>query len=95
VEQFDLVAGQGGDGIALPGSAPLNDVLVFYLGGVKAMGTNPNYVDRGQGGLDLVDVLDGMVCRGHMTVAEGQLLHGAMGFDYDGLGPASCPHPLD
>ena len=70
-------------------------MLIFYLGGVKAMGTNPNYVDRGQEGLDLVDVLDGMVCRGHMTVAEVQVLYGTMGFDYDGLGPATCPHPFD
>jgi hypothetical protein len=95
VEQFDLVTGQGGDGIALPGSAPLNDVLIFYLGGTAAMGTNPNYVDRGEPGLDLVDVLDGMVCRGHMTVDEVQVLYGAMGFDYNGLGPALCPHPFD
>jgi hypothetical protein len=95
VGQFDLVQGQGGDGIVLPSSAPLNDVLIFYLGGAAAIGTNPNYVDRGLEGLDLVDLLDGMVCRGHMTVEEGQILYGAMGFSYDGLGPASCPHPND
>ena len=79
----------------LPSSAALNDVLIYYLGGSKAFGTNPNYQDRGLSGLDLVDLFDGMVCRGHATVEQIQTLYGTMGFTYDGLGPATCPHPMD
>jgi hypothetical protein len=92
---FDVINGQGGDGVALSGTGPLNDVLIFYLGGAKAFGLNPHYVDRGASDLDLVDVLDGFVCRGHATVEQIQTLYGAMGFTYDGLGPATCPHPAD
>jgi len=56
-------------------------VRLRYLGKNPA---NPDYTDRGMSGIDLVDVLDGMVCRGHMSWGNGtKLLNQMMDFDYD------------
>ena len=51
----------------------------------------------GSSGLDLTDLLDGMICRGHATPAEiEEIVVTAMGLDYDASGaPESCPHPSD
>lgn len=92
--QFDQVNG----GSSSPASAlALNDVLIFYLGGDAALGTNPNYVDRGLSGLDIVDVLDGFICRGHADAEDvSEIIVTAMGLDYDASGaPDSCAHPAD
>ena len=68
----------------------LMDAVVNYLG--RDSFANTAYVDRGMSMVDLVDVLDGMRCRGHLTQANSEdLLHEAMGFDYDYMGPSSCP----
>jgi hypothetical protein len=92
---------QGGGSVAVPGfddfDGGLNgafhvlmDAVVYYLG--RGSFANQAYVDRGRSRLDLVDVLDGMRCRGHLTQANSEeLLLDAMGFDYDYLGPSSCP----
>lgn len=42
--------------------------------------------------LDIVDVLDGAMCRGQMTMAESEaLLHEVMRFEYDYASPENCP----
>ena len=66
------------------------DVMVNCLGEFPQ---NPAYVDRGMPGKDLVDVLDGLVCRGHLNQFNGgNLLHITMDYDYD-FSPVntSCP----
>ncbi|MEM6461323.1 MAG: hypothetical protein AAF724_05345 [Pseudomonadota bacterium] len=86
--QFDGIAGN---------IEMLEDVLVFYLGGDAAAGENPNYEDRGLDGLDMTDLLDGFICRGHVSGAQIEaIVVTAMGLDYDASGaPDSCPHPAD
>ena len=60
------------------------DICVNYLGGNGGVSTNPSYVDRGMPMTDLVDTLDGAVCRGLITpVNAGALLNGVMGYAYD------------
>lgn len=87
---FDEIDGRGASGE--PTNHELSDVLFNYLGGA-AIGENPARDDRGLANRDLVDTLDGMVCRGHLTEsAVTKLLWDAMDFDYDPDGaPASCP----
>lgn len=83
---FDDVQGLGSDGN--PSNDRIIDVLTSYLG------NNPNsasYVDRGYPANDLVDVMDGMVCRGHMTSAQTIELYQVMGYAYDNQGPLACP----
>lgn len=86
--QFDNASGN---------TAALDDVLIHYLGGALASGENPNYVDRGLDGLDMTDLLDGFICRGHATPAQVEAIAAtAMGLDYDAAGaPNTCPHPND
>ncbi|MBW4431258.1 MAG: hypothetical protein KME28_05885 [Pelatocladus maniniholoensis HA4357-MV3] len=93
--QFDKITGSGTS--TPPSSLAINDVLIYYLGGNGALGTNPNYVDRGLPGLDITDFLDGMICRGHISAsAANELVATAMGLNYEAEGsPTSCPHPLD
>jgi hypothetical protein len=88
VQGFDLIDGRGGNND--PADDEMMDVLVNYLGANPA---NPKYEDRGMSGIDLVDVLDGMVCRGHMTQGTGaKLLNQMMGYGYDFDPPsATCP----
>ncbi|MDH4081650.1 MAG: hypothetical protein OEU68_17765 [Nitrospira sp.] len=92
--QFDKVSGGPS---APPSALALNDVLIYYLGGSGARGTNPNYVDRGLNGLDITDVLDGFICRGHAAPQHvSEIMSTAMGLNYDPSGaPKSCPHPED
>lgn len=86
--QFDIVDGN---------PDMLNDVVTRYLGGKRnILGENPYYTDNGLEGIDLIDLLDGMVCRGHIDGPRIELLMSTMGFDYDSLSaPSSCPHPYD
>jgi hypothetical protein len=95
VGQFDSFSGGGADNRRDPPTAlAINDVLIWYLGGQRAQGLNPHYVDRGLDGIDVVDLLDGMVCRGHMTTAQVGSIMTAMGMSYSGSGaPKICPHP--
>ena len=85
---FDLINGY------LETSDPLDDaimdVVLKYLGG-QNLPANPDYVDRGIPHSDVVDVLDGMMCRGHMSEMQAtDLLHGVMSFEYDFDGPEYC-----
>ena len=82
--QFDLVNGGGGHGLSVdPDDHVLNDVLMNYLGGGLLGERSPDYVDRGLPTVDIVDVLDGMRCRGHATLHElERIVNHAMGFDY-------------
>lgn len=69
----------------------LNDVLMNYVGGGPNGDESGDYVDRGIAEVDLVDVLDGLLCRGHATESQIEtLVNDAMGFGYDFGGPASC-----
>lgn len=93
--QFDDIDGEGFN--ADPASLALNDVLIHYLGGDGAEGKNDHYEDRGLEGLDLQDLIDGFICRGHITAAEANsIIADAMGLDFDAAGgPETCPHPED
>lgn len=84
-DQFDGDLGPSWGGHAIM------DVVTQYLG--RGPNANPAYVDRGQEMVDLVDVLDGLSCRGHIVQADVEaLLEDAMGYDYDfGYVGASCP----
>ncbi len=69
----------------------INDVLIDYVGGGPNGDESGDYVDRGIDEVDLVDILDGMLCRGHATETQiDTLVNDAMGFGYDFGGPASC-----
>lgn len=93
--QFDGIDGEGM--LAAPAALALNDALIRYLGGNAAQGTNDSYEDRGLEGLDLTDLIDGMICRGHVSAAEANaIIADAMGLDFDAAeGPQSCPHAED
>ena len=82
--EFDLV--DGGMSSSDPKNHKLLDVLFGYLGGNQAT-QNSSYSDRGMTNVDHVDLLDGMMCRNHMTQAQAQvLLRDVMNYDYD-FGP--------
>ena len=88
VGQFDFFNGSLG---WTPNSQAVNDVIVNYLGGGKWGKKNSAYVDRGATGVDLVDMLDGLMCRGHAnTIQIDKIINHAMGFGYDYAGPESC-----
>lgn len=93
--EFDDVDGEGFN--VDPAALALNDVLIHYLGGTLAAGKNDTYEDRGLEGLDLADLIDGFVCRGHLSAAQANaIVADAMGLDFDAEGgPESCPHPAD
>jgi hypothetical protein len=88
--EFDLI--DGGVGLwSVPSDHLLNDVLMNYLGGGEWGAENPSYEDRGLTDLDIVDVLDGFICRGHATPDQvDQLINQAMMFGYPAEGPESC-----
>ena len=89
--EFDEV--DGGVNSANPANHGLLDALFGYLGGGKQP-QNSNYVDRGMEKVDHVDVLDGMMCRGHMTAAQAEaMLHQVMNYDYDFDEVATAPCP--
>ena len=91
-DQFDQV--EGGSFASNPASHKLLDVLFGYLGGKKHP-ENPDYADRGIQDIDHVDVLDGMMCRGHMTQVQAQeLLHDVMNYtyDFDQVAAEPCPN---
>lgn len=91
--QFDDYAGGGGTGGSVDADDhEINDVLVNYLGGGVYGTENPDYQDRGLGNVDLVDLLDGMICRNQITQEEMEgIVDVAMGFGYDyGVAPGSC-----
>jgi hypothetical protein len=74
----------GGEGTEAQGNAPIFDVLGNYF-------PSDNLVDRGVGGVDLVDFLDGWFCRGHDARADIMAnFTTAHGFPYDYNGPADC-----
>ena len=93
--EFDDVDGAGFN--VDPATLALNDVLIHYLGGTLASGENDDYEDRGLEGLDLADLIDGFICRGHISAAQANaIVADAMGLDFDAAGgPGSCPHPAD
>jgi hypothetical protein len=75
-QNFDQVEGNGGH--------VFHGALLGYAASSEAGGSHPNYVDRGQTKLDLVDVLDGMMCRGAMAESDSEeLLVDVHGYDYD------------
>jgi len=48
--------------------------------------------DRGWWGVDFVDFVDGLLCKGYITVGQAAVLYnGSYKFPYDFLGPKSCP----
>ena len=81
---FDAINGGGGPGQSNQGGDhTLNDVLVHYLGGGVYGQTSDDYIDRGYDNVDIVDVLDGMVVRGHANaLALSWLMNEAMDFGY-------------
>lgn len=76
---------RGGSGAAALGSAVIFDVLGRYF-------PTSRLVDRGVSGVDFVDFLDGLMCRGN---AQSQTVRSVVveqrKFPYDFGGPASCP----
>ncbi len=90
--QFDLDNGGGGHGKSTDADDhQLNDVLVNYVGGGENGTQSPDYQDRGLLGVDLVDVIDGMLCRGKISEdAVEALVNDAMEFGYDFGGPGNC-----
>ena len=88
VVDFDNIDGNGDSDD--PADHLLMDMLLNYMGDEEF--TNDAYEDRGMERLDLVDTLDGMLCRGIMTeVDAAELLETVMGYDYDFSGPVVCP----
>ncbi len=82
VVSFDRIQGNGAAGDAA--THRYVRALLDYLG-AKGVPEFPYYVDRGQPKVDLVDVLDAMVCMGGMTEADAGVLLGqvhAYGYDY-------------
>ena len=80
---FDQFDGRHG----VPSQYALMDALLGYLGRSPC---NPGYEDRGQIQLDLVDVLDGLACRGHMSLSNADILLTVMDLDYDFQASSSC-----
>jgi len=77
--------GHGGGAAAALGSAVVFDVLGAYF-------PTSRLVDRGVDGVDLVDFLDGLMCRGQAPEATVRgVIVDRLDFPYDFGGPASCP----
>lgn len=69
----------------------INDVLVTYLGGGASGSESLDYVDRGLVNVDLVDLLDGMLCMGYLSdAAADTIVNDVMDFGYDFGGPVAC-----
>ena len=75
---FDQVDGGG-----YSGGHAFHNRLLGYVASAQGGGTHPNYEDRGQTKLDLVDVLDAMTCKGVTEAEAGDLLVDVHGYDYD------------
>lgn len=75
---FDQVDGAGNSG----GHA-FHNSLLGYVASAQGGGTHPDYQDRGQTKLDLVDVLDAMTCKGVAQADAETLLVDVHGYDYD------------
>lgn len=82
----------GGGGSSGPLDHLINGVVLEYL--PQRDGTvHPDYVDRGQDGPDLVDMLDGFACLYGLDLLTFEtLLRDVMGYDYDF---AHCSEPDD
>lgn len=90
-QPIDLFNGGGEPNSTDADDHVLNDVLMNYVGGGPNGDESNDYVDRGIDKVDLVDVLDGLLCRGHATEEQiDTLVNDAMGFGYDFGGPANC-----
>lgn len=73
----------GGGDSSSPLHHLINGVVMQYLP-QKDGSVHPDYVDRGQPGPDLVDMLDGFACLYGMDHLHLEtLLHDVMGYDYD------------
>jgi hypothetical protein len=82
----------GGGSSASPFDHLFNGVLIEYLPQTTGA-VHPDYLDRGQAGPDVVDMLDGFAClygMGHLQMET--LLHEVMGYQYDF---AHCADPGD
>ncbi|MBI5498159.1 MAG: hypothetical protein HY904_24365 [Deltaproteobacteria bacterium] len=66
------------------GTQPVFDVLGHYF-------TGGSFQDRGVGGVDFVDFLDGWYCRAHGNDAYVRSVVSYVSFPYDYNGPTSCP----
>ncbi|RMG96705.1 MAG: hypothetical protein D6705_10525 [Deltaproteobacteria bacterium] len=81
VSSFDGVQGNGAAGD--PATHRFLTALLAYAGAKNAP-EHPGYLDRGQAGLDLVDVLDAMVCAEQLDPSRaGDLLGEVHGYAYD------------
>jgi hypothetical protein len=77
---FDRVQGGGGD--TTPANDRIMDVLTSYLAGDSQTGV-AFYLDRGSPLPDIVDLIDGMLCRGWIgDEAELEGLRDVMGYAY-------------
>lgn len=78
--QFDAFDRGGDPGQSTDADDKLNGVLINYLGGGVCGTESPDYQDRGMIKVDLVDVLDGLICRGHITQDQvAGIVNSAMG----------------
>ncbi|HEX2178935.1 MAG TPA: hypothetical protein VHL54_05360 [Actinomycetota bacterium] len=82
----------GGGGSSNPLNHLINGVVMEYLP-QRDGSVHPDYVDRGQPGPDIVDMLDGFACLYGMSHLQMQtLLHDVMSYNYDF---AHCSEPDD
>jgi hypothetical protein len=82
----------GGGGSDQPNQHLLNGVVMEYLPQRNGQ-VHPDYVDRGQSGPDVVDMLDGFACLYDLSHLQMEtLLHEVMNYDYDF---AHCSEPDD
>lgn len=66
-----------------PNNSKLHRVVLDYFPRIDSFVVDADFEDRGLAGPDLVDLLDGMVCRYGMSDAEtGVLLHDVMSYNY-------------
>lgn len=74
-----------GDALTAGSASPVLDVLLGYL-------VDPDRLDRGRGGVDLVEWLDGWFLHdGTATCAPMRAVLDHHGFPYDFAGPTPCP----
>lgn len=95
VSATPVMTDYGVDFDVVGGPTVLLDVLMGYVGG-NHMPENPSRPDidsRGGVGLDMTEFLDGVLCRGHESWSDMQvIIEDMMDFDYDPAGaPVSCP----
>lgn len=79
---YDGWNGWAGDA-ADPNNNKLHRVILDSFPRVDSFIVDADFLDRGLDGPDLVDLLDGMVCKYGMSEDEtGVLLHDVMAYDY-------------